>query len=427
MKKILFFIIMAVFLITLIPFASAENTDAFIIDERCVFSDMSRSYLQGYEPAVAWDYLTLLMPIRSDKAIGSINAELILLNEEVALFKPQNMNVRGQRLGDGLWGVRFSRALVADRVNGDYCCTVRVTGSDEEGKELSSDIPIIIPVRDGRANPEPVQVTISDDKSSLNVGEDGMIALKLSNRSKTVGYDNLSLSFSDPGGDILPKGMDTVLVGDLMPGESFALSWPVKVRSNAKVIPHSLHFEFSGQSLGKDVEFSVNYTVQVLQEIRLEQGGLRMADSVVAGDAITATLPLMNMGKADIHNAMATIALPGITERQSVLVGTIQPGETKQAQITLTGPKDAFGESNGTLTVYGEDNDGNSTSFELPVSLKVEEAVKSVALDARETAKQKTPVSVILLSCTCALLVAALIFQRIMLRSRIHSLEEEKL
>ena len=232
---------------------------------------------------------------------------------------------------------------------------------------------------------------------------------------------------SDPSGDILPKELDTVVLGDLMPGESLDLSFPVTVLSAAKVTPHSLHFDFSGQSLGQEAKLSVSYTIPVRQEIRLEQGGLRMAESVVAGDSITATLPLMNMGKSDILNAMVTISLPGITERQSVLVGTIQPGETKQAQITLTAPKDVLGSFDGTLTVTGEDNDSNSVSFDLPVSLNVEEAVKTDALDTQGTAKEKAPMSVIVLSIVCAVLVAALITQSILLRGKLHRLEEERL
>jgi len=427
MKKILSILLLAVLIAAMIPSAWADNTDAFIIDERAVFNDMSRSYLQGYEPVVSWDRLTMVIPIRSEKAVGNIQAELIVANEDISPFKPQSMSARTQRVEDGLWAVRFNLSLFSDRVNGDYSCTVRVTGADADGKELMTELPMMIHIRDGQTNKEPAQLAISDHGSVLNVGEDGTLSVTIQNPSERVGLENLSLTISDPSGDILPKELDTVALGNLMPGESLDLSFPVTVLSSAKVTPHSLHFDFSGQSLGQEAKLSVSYTIPVRQEIRLEQGGLRMAESVVAGDSITATLPLMNMGKADILNAMVTISLPGITERQSVLVGTIQPGETKQAQITLTAPKNALGESSGTVTVSGEDNDGNSVSFDLPVSLNVEEAVKTDVLDTQGTAKQKTPVSVIVLSIVCAVLVAALITQSILLRGKLHRLEEERL
>ena len=427
MKKILSILLLAVLIAAMIPSAWADNTDAFIIDERAVFNDMSRSYLQGYEPVVSWDRLTMVIPIRSEKAVGNIQAELIVANEDVSPFKPQSMSARTQRVEDGLWAVRFNLSLFSDRVNGDYSCTVRVTGADADGKELMTELPMMIHIRDGQTNKEPAQLAISDHGSVLNVGEDGTLSVTIQNPSERVGLENLSLTISDPSGDILPKELDTVVLGDLMPGESLDLSFPVTVLSSAKVTPHSLHFDFSGQSLGQEAKLSVSYTIPVRQEIRLEQGGLRMAESVVAGDSITATLPLMNMGKADILNAMVTISLPGITERQSVLVGTIQPGETKQAQITLTAPKNALGESSGTVTVSGEDNDGNSVSFDLPVSLNVEEAVKTDVFDNQTAAKQKTPASVIILSIVCAVLVAALIMQSILLRGKLHKLEEERL
>lgn len=427
MKKFLSVLLLAVFLVAMIPDAWADNSDAFTIDERAVFNDMSRSYLQGYEASISWDRLTLVIPIRSETAVGDIRAELIVQNEELSPFKPQSMSAKTQRVEDGLWALRFNLALFSDRTNGDYPCTVRISGADTDDKELTTDFPMVIHIRDGQPNNEPAQLAISDKGSALNVGEDGALSLTITNSSQSVGFENLSLTISDPSGDILPKELDTVVLGDLMPGESLDLSFPVTVLSSAKVTPHSLRFDFSGQSLGQETKLSVSYTVPVRQEIRLEQGGLRMAESVVAGDSVTATLPLMNMGKADVVNAMVTISLPGITERQSVLVGTIQPGETKQAQLTLTAPKDALGESSGTLTVSGEDNDGNAVSFELPVSLTVEEAVKTDVLDTQTAAKQKTPASVIALAIVCAVLVAALIVQRILLRGKLHRLEEERL
>ena len=359
--------------------------------------------------------------------MGSIQAELIVANEDISPFKPQSMSARTQRVEDGLWAVRFNLSLFSDRTNGDYPCTVRISGADADGKELMTALPMVVHIRDGQPNTEPAQISISEDASSLNVGEDGVIAVKLWNASRSVGFENLSLALHDPSGDILPKELDTVVLGDWMPGESLALSFPVTVLSSAKVTPHSLRFDFSGQSLGQEAKLSVSYTVPVKQEIRLEQGGLRMAQSVVAGDSITATLPLMNMGKADILNAMVTISLPGMSLRQSVLVGTIQPGETRQAQLTITAPKGAIGSFDGTLTVSGEDNDGNSVSFDLPVGLNVEEAVKTDTLTSQGTAKQKTPVSVIVLSIACAVLVAALIAQSILLRGKLHKLEEERL
>ena len=65
MKKILSIFLLAVLIAAMIPSAWADNTDTFTIDERTVFNDMSRSYLQGYEPVISWDRLTMVIPIRA--------------------------------------------------------------------------------------------------------------------------------------------------------------------------------------------------------------------------------------------------------------------------------------------------------------------------------------------------------------------------
>ena len=120
MKKILSIFLLAVLIAAMIPSAWADNTDTFTIDERTVFNDMSRSYLQGYEPVISWDRLTMVIPIRSERAVGNIQAELIVANEDISPFKPQSMSARTQRVEDGLWAVRFNLNLFSDRMNGDY-------------------------------------------------------------------------------------------------------------------------------------------------------------------------------------------------------------------------------------------------------------------------------------------------------------------
>ena len=428
MKKLLSILLLIVLVLAAAPCALAEaEEEEFTISDRTVYKDMSRSWFQGYEPYIYDNILYLVVPIRSRSAADDVNVEIIMENEAISLLKPQDMTAKMTWIETGLWAARFSLKCHWDRVNGDYPCTIRVTGVDEEENELTTDIPYILRVRDGLANPEPVRIEIADAGTELNVGEDGCVTVTLTNPCQSIELQNLVLTLSDPGGEILPKGADSITLPDLLPGESAEVSFPVTVLGSAKVVPHSLKFDFSGTALGQAVTLSENYTFPVAQEIHLEQGGLRMAESVIAGDSVTATLPLMNMGKADVLNAMVTLSLPGVTERQSVLVGTIAPGETKQAQLTVTTPKDAVGDHSGTLTVEGEDNDGNSVSFELPVNLTVEEAVITDTTGGQESAEQKKSTSVYILSGVCALLAVLLILQSVLLRRRIHRMEEERL
>ena len=137
----------------------------------------------------------------------------------------------------------------------------------------------------------------------------------------------------------------------------------------------------------------------------------------------------MNLGRGEIRNAMVTLNLPGIVENQSVLVGTIAAGETKQAKLNFAPGKEVLGELTGTAYVYGEDVWGNQVDFQLPVSLTVEEKTETEAAEKSETTTKKDMPSVLVyvLSGVCALLLLLLIVQHVVMTRKIHRIEEANL
>ena len=313
-------------------------------------------------------------------------------------------------------------------VTGDFSGVIAVTGTDGNGNPVAFSVPVSLTVeRNAEVLISSLRMDVSQVQGDLKVGEDGVLTATLTNPDPLIPYESVTLRITDGSGDIMPQAADTVYIPTLAPGASYSLSFPVTVLPKASVSPHSLKFEISWIARKQTVTQTESYTLPVRQEIRLEQGGLKMASSVIAGDSVTLSLPLMNMGKADIINVLATVTLPGITDRQSVLVGTIAPGETRQAQITLTPGKDLSGDYEGTLTVEGTDNDGNPTSFSLPISLTVEKPIKTTTINTPTQEAEKPPILTYTLGGGCGLLFLILIIQGILLRKKIHRLEEEKL
>ncbi len=427
-RKYIIAVLLTAFL--LIPFFAAQSEEKadFEIDQRRVLQGMNRSWLQGYEPRISNNVLALVLPLLSSQAEGQIETELLMPDEALSPFKPQAMSVKTQRSESGVYAVRLNLEMYADRRNGDYPCVIRITGHAKTGKLLTTEMPYTLRVRDGLPTNETLRMAIHDVETDLNVGEDGCIRAVLRNPCQTVAYEQPVLHITDPTGDIIPREVDVLYLPDLAPGESVQVEYPVAVLGKASVARHSLKFDLSWTALGQNVSQTESYTVPVKQEIRLEQGGLKMASSVIAGDSVTLSLPLMNMGKADIVNVLAAVSLPGITERQAVLVGTIAPGETRQAQITLTTGKDVSGDFQGTLTVEGEDNDGNPVSLSLPSSLTVEKPVsQTVDIDEPTVHGEKMPLLVYVLAGGCGLFFLGFLLQGFLLRRRIHRLEEDKL
>ena len=427
-RKYRFAVLLAALFLLPVFAAQAEEKADFEIDQRRVLQGMNRSWLQGYEPKISNNVLSLVLPILSDQAAGQIETELIMPDESISPFKPQTMSVKTSRGEIGLYAVRLNLELYPDRENGDYPCVIRITGQAKSGKTLKTDIPYTLRIRDGAPTRETLRMAITDIEADLNVGEDGFIRFTLTNPCRTVAYEQPVLHITDPTGEIIPREVDVLYLPDLAPGESVQVEYPVAVLGKASVARHSLKFDLSWTALEQTVTQTESYTVAVRQEIRLEQGGLKMPSSVVAGDSVTLSLPLMNMGKADVVSTLATLSLPGITDRQSVLVGTIAPGETRQAQITLTTGKDVSGDFEGALTVEATDNDGNPVSLSLSIGLTVEKpAASAIAADTAKQDKEQPSVLILALGGGCGLLLLTLILQGTVLRRKIHRLEENGL
>ena len=432
MNKMLAVLLTALFLA---PFftARAETAPAFTVNEGAVLRGMDRSWRQGYTASVSGNRWTLVLPLQSEQATGSLRAELTVKDERTTPFRSQTMTVEAREEGTagGTWGVRFTLALLSDQKNADYPCVIRVTGADRDGNALAAEIPYTVKIRGNKENLEKPRITIVDVQAELSVGEEGEVRVTLANPCAATNIEDLELKISDASGHILPRESDTLKIGSLPVGKSVTVGYPVTVLEKASVAPHVLKLDLSWTAAGQAAACSENNTVAVRQEIRLEQGGLRMAPSVTAGDSLNLTLPVMNMGKADVVNVLATVTMPGVTERQSVLVGTIQPGETKQAQMVLSPAKDVSGEFSGSITVECTDQDGNPASFSLPVNLKVEKPKPKAASQDRAAGeaagKEKTGILTWTLAGACGLLLTLLLAQSAVLRRKLHLLEEEKL
>ncbi len=411
------------------PAAAEETNAAFTVDETKALQGMGRSLLQGYAESLRGERWNLILPVRSDTAVGQVTAELLTPDATNSFFRTREIVTYAREEEKGVWGIRFSVPVFPELKNADYACVIRVTGKNAEGNDLAAEIPWTIRVRGNQQAAEKVRMEIGGVQADLAVGEDGEILVTLANPCAAANFENIELKIADSTGQILPRGAEMLRVGTLAAGQCTTVSYPVTVTEKATVAPHVLKADVSFTALDQTVTCTANHTVSVRQEIRLEQGGVKMPAKASAGDAVTVTLPVMNMGRADLVNVLATVSLPGITERQSVLVGTIQPGETKQAQLMLTTAKDTIGDFSGTILVECTDGDGNEASFSLPLALTLQAPVKPAA-DAEGTAetaqKQSSPL-IPGLAGGCGLLLFALLLQGILLRRKLHRLEEEKL
>ncbi len=421
MKRILM-ILFAAALVCLLIFPAG----ALELDEKAVMDGMDgKSWYQGYTPKIIGNTMTVCLPIRGEGLSGDLTASLTLDDPDVYLLRDAPKDVTVTPVGS-VYPVKFTLNLQNNRLKGDYPATVRVTCQDARGKTVEGTFPIVLRIRGGRTNNEVLTPNITVESASLDVGTEGSVVFSLRNPSKTLSMTGLTLTATDSTGEVVMTGSNRLALPELLPGQTSSVTVPVTVKGTAAVSLHTLEVKLSYKVLEEDKEHTESFSLPVTQAIRLEQGGASLAPTAIAGQLTTVTVPLMNMGKGDLNNVTLTLDMEGVASRQTVLVGTITPGETKDGRLTFTPPEAALGGHEGTVTVSCEDAYGNRAEQILPVTLTVEPTVETDLLAEEEAAPP--PAWVIpTLSIVSLLLLAALIAQGILLRGKLHRLEEERL
>ena len=409
---------------------SALAEGGIALDENKVLYGMERSWAQGYVPTISDSAVNIYLPLVSDGAYGKLKATLILDDPAVTPFRNQDMFVSVSRNDDRVFPIRFKLRLLTGYENGDYPCHIQVEGKDRDGKPLSMELPLLLRVRGGADGYAEIRPDIGDVAADLRAGESSILTARVTNPYPNVEMRDVLMTVTEDKGEVMCENSEVIAVGDLAPGASTELEVPLKVLPTAGINPHTLKFTLSYTALDAKRTWEQSFNLPVSQELRLEQGGVQMASSVIQGDTANLTLPLMNMGRGELRNVYVTLTMPGVVEQQSVLVGTIPSGETKQAKISWNVAKDAeIGGHEGMLHVSGEDEWGNSTEFDLQVALAVEEKVVEPETNVKATVMRVASdnrLTYVLMGVSMLLLIA-FVAQGFILRGKIRKAEEGRL
>lgn len=421
MKKLTCFLLSMLLVIAMALPAFAAECE---IDQHYTMDGMSRSWYQGYEATIKNHTMTLCMPLRAEKCVGEIKVSIALDDPNVFLLtsQPKEVTVSAK---DDVYPVKLTVPLERYCRNGDFPATITVKGTDADGKEIVYTIPYVIRIRDGYGSHETVKPVISDIVGKLDVGTDGCISLTITNPTTTLSIMDGEVTLTDASGDILVSGSNRVQVNEILPGKSEVVTIPAIVKGNAFISQHIVDVTFSYKVLGTAAEHKETFTIPVTQSIRLEQGGVQLP-AAIAAELSNMTLPLMNMGKGDLLNVLVKLEIPGVIDAQSVLVGTMVAGETKQAKVTFTPRLDSVGMHSGTVTITCEDAYGNPFSQTLDVDLTVDEPLPETGTE-QEDEEKKISKGTIILIVLCVLLTAGIVLQGIILWGKIHKLEEDRL
>lgn len=394
----------------------AAQVCAAEVDQYAAITGMGKSWYQGYEPTVKNNTMAIYLPLKTELD-GPVTVSIALADPHVYLLTSQPKLVTVHEK-DGIYPVKLTLSLQKDRRNGDYPAIITIKSGEQ-----TETLPYTIRIRDGRGSHEVLSPVISDVTGNLDVGTEGSLMLTITNPTSTLSMTGGILTVTDPTGEVLMTGSDRFPVPEVLPGEAVTVSVPMTVLGNAAIRVHTLNLKLSYEVCGNENTWEEAFTVPVTQAIRLEHGNVQIPPAI-AGELGTLTMPLMNLGKGELRNILVKLETSA-ANIQSILVGSIAPGETKQAQLTFTPFSDAIGTHSGTVTLSCEDAYGNTFTETMEVTLTVDEPLPEVGEAAAPVAKSN-PGKIILIAL-CILMAAGLIAQHMILTGKIHKLEEERL
>lgn len=434
MKKLWLILCMGALLLTSSAWADAD----FVLDERRAYSGMNRSYLQGYVPTVKGDEMTVVLPLTSDSAHGSIQAKIVPKDMAHSPFKPQNfkISVKKKRFRFGknrvyAYRAAFKLKLHPDRQNGEYPFSVVVTGRDKRGRALSQTFEMEAVIRDGQSGqaPQPTICSARVQGGCVEAGDRGVLQLEIENQSAYRAVERLSATVSEGENNLMTAESDRVDIGRMAVGEKRIVQIPLIAPEQAKAGIHSLKIVLSYRDAqGTEGSITQSFPIEVRRRVRLEHSDPVLPAKIAQGETPAFRIDLMNMGGCVLSNVLLKFDLPGLSSGGSVLAGSINPGETRQASANFRVDEAALGRVQGGVTISYEDEYGQLHEETLALSTEIvpkRAAPAALEADNEETPK-RTPNAGIGwgVAAVLAVLTAA---QGIILKRKIRRLEEKNL
>ncbi|MCR3922302.1 MAG: hypothetical protein NUK65_07300 [Firmicutes bacterium] len=397
MKRIVclvMFVLLCVRTVTIV-FATEQ---AISIDTRHVYEGMEKSYAQGYLPTVSEDHATVVLPLLSEAVRGPLTVTVNLGEPASAPFVYKNYEKQFDKKrytfdneAVECYLIQFSFALSADRINGNYPITLRVSGKTESGEAFSQEFMLYVTISDGidphASEPEPTPVPVSQPKlmaesyklnqKYVGVGESATLAVTIKNTSSSQTVKNIKLFFAEDSGEILSAGTGAQYCKQIGKGKSYTWSFEVSATTTAQSKPHTATITMEYEdSQGSAVTASDRITLPVRQPVRLEYEEPSLPQRVTQGDTPPFTMMLMNLGKGTIYNVLLKFDLPSLNSGGSVLVGTILPGESQTGRTNFRVESEALGAVKGTLLLSYEDDYGEYYEQEISLATTIEKKLE---------------------------------------------------
>lgn len=396
------------------------------IDNNNLFPGMDKPYSGGYMPTVESGAATIILPLVSSQELknNSINITVDLGDATSSPFVFQNYDktipLADHVVNNGAgtakaYLVDLSLPLTSGRINGRYPVVINVQGQLNGGAQFTQAFTLFVTITDGidpNATPEPeptpeppaeeqpkpqpraMIASYSITPSPVLAGQAFDLSVTLQNTNDSQSINNMKVTVSGETADVIPMGeTNSFYFKKVSPKETVTLNTKMIVQQTAEPKPLKiiLHIEYEG---AKAAAFTADesITIQVKQPMRVEFDEPEIPKEVNAGDTLSISLNVMNMGKGKVYNVRAELEAPGLIPEGSMFLGNIDSGASKKGDMYVfvgTLDEDAkYGSTSGKLTISYEDEFGEVSTQEIDFTTNINPPIINAPAEEEEEKPQ---------------------------------------
>lgn len=385
---------------TALPDMSGASAVRLTIDNQNRYEGMEKSYSEGYMPQVKDNAVHLVVPIQASAVLqgrcmqvslnlGEVqNTPFVVKNYERTLYAQQAAVNEGSQTVES-YVADFYLDLKADRYNGSYPVTVNIRAADEAGNESVQEFTVYVTITDGKMPEEeeakrPVfapKVMVQScqfSKSDILAGDEITAEITLVNTSKTEPAKNMVVTAALPAEQFtLSGGSDAVYIEGIPAGKTAKVSYSYQVNAGAPQGQYDLDLTMDyADSKGNVCSGSGKVKLSVRQPVQMKFDSLSLEAQVEVGDVVEASVQAMNLGRGRVYNVRAVLEADGLTPQGTLFIGDMEPGSVASAstQITVAGLSEGnslYGQTEGTVTFYFEDESGQEQTEVITFQTKI--------------------------------------------------------
>lgn len=423
------------------PAAGTQDAGTVLaIDNENLYPGMDQPYSSGYMPAVAGGSASIVLPLVPAQELqgGSINITVDLGDASSSPFVFQNydktVGLKEHMVNNGAGRakaclVELNLPLAEGRLSGRYPVTVSVQGQVQGGAQFTQAFTLYVTVTDGidpnapaaqdpgdadapaggtgggggagggEAKPKVMLGGYSVNPSPVLAGQEFGLSVTLQNTSDSQPIKNMKVTVSGETADIIPMGeTNSFYFKKVAKQESAAIDTRLMVQQTAEPKPQKilLHVEYEGDG-GMEVTSDESIVIQVKQPVRIEYDEPEIPQEVNAGDTMSVSMNVMNMGKGTVYNVRAEVEAPGLVPEGSLFLGNLESGAAKKGDLYVfvstldsSGADAKYGYTNGKMTLSYEDEFGEVSTQEFDFSTNINPPVINAPQEEEEEEKPET-------------------------------------